>query len=607
MKTAIQKKEQNATLNASKKQTRPPMNTVGLESDDRASIREILSEQTLQPKLKISQPNDKYEQEADRVADEVMRMPEPKLQSQSEPEEEEETLQTKPVADQITPLVQRQEESNEEEGEILQSKSKSNETVAATPSLESQINSLKGGGQPLDPPVRSFFEPRFGADFGQVRVHADDRGDRATQSVNARAFALGNDIAFQKEEYRPGSREGRELLAHELTHVIQQGGLASSHQLPATTGAPWPFQQTALNGNTSVKKHKLNQTIQHFTSSSAIIQRTTSKNGFIEWIDPSGRKSSTWLHIGSRADWLTILPGAGAFGIRDYVLMFLIAAKAQIADEKSSLVIKGNTFNLRLKDDSRPNEHDIMEFMRALYSTSGNLELEENLLALAIATDYRGDITREILGELIAKYQPRILSERAGPLAPKPGISNLGESAEKLAEAGGSNVRDTMVTSAFSSFIATESVMKAIASEADYTDFKTRACALAERSGVIIRSAKRASDAAIESRKGVIDCIVDTAIDLIPMPDISSTLVKKAVDTVLGFISGPIKEELSSIISFDSLDKQINEMTNFAEEWPGQLVMNELLERELNKAQRYKVISDMLIISKFFRDKADQE
>ena len=75
MKTSIQKKEQNTTLNASKKQTRPPMNTVGLDSDDRASIREILSKQALQPKLKISQPNDKYEQEADRVAEQVMRMP----------------------------------------------------------------------------------------------------------------------------------------------------------------------------------------------------------------------------------------------------------------------------------------------------------------------------------------------------------------------------------------------------------------------------------------------------------------------------------------------------------------------------------------------------
>ena len=87
MKTSIQKKEQNATLNASKKQTRPPMNTVGLDSDDHASIREILSKQALQPKLKISQPNDKYEQEADRIVktqEAIVDNPETRFQRKSE-------------------------------------------------------------------------------------------------------------------------------------------------------------------------------------------------------------------------------------------------------------------------------------------------------------------------------------------------------------------------------------------------------------------------------------------------------------------------------------------------------------------------------------------
>ncbi len=161
--------------------------------------------QFIQAKLKIGQPGDKYEQEADRVADQVMEMPDPKLQRQSVNEEEEETVQAKPLADQITPLVQRQEEASEEEeepvqakfkdGEMLQrmcpeceegtaqrqpmeeekeelqAKTKPGETLAVTPSLESRINSLKGGGQPLPRSIRTFFEPRSGHDFSQVPVH----------------------------------------------------------------------------------------------------------------------------------------------------------------------------------------------------------------------------------------------------------------------------------------------------------------------------------------------------------------------------------------------------------------------------------------------------
>ncbi|MBW2635956.1 MAG: DUF4157 domain-containing protein [Deltaproteobacteria bacterium] len=119
MKTSIQKKEQNATLNASKKQTRPPMNTVGLDSDDHASIREILSKQALQPKLKISQPNDKYEQEADRIAEMVLRMPEADVQRKptspiaTGPSCKEELIQKYPLSKQIVPVVQRQPEEIE--------------------------------------------------------------------------------------------------------------------------------------------------------------------------------------------------------------------------------------------------------------------------------------------------------------------------------------------------------------------------------------------------------------------------------------------------------------------------------------------------------------
>ena len=211
----------------------------------RAQIRQVLRSPQLQAKLAIGQPYDKYEQEADRVAEEVMRMPEQGLQRQVEPEEEEEeTLQTKPIGDQITPLVQRQVEPEEEEEpiqaqffsdessivqrqedkeeELVQPKAGHNRMPAVTPNLESRIQSLRRGGHPLPKETRDFFEPRFGRDFGGVRIHTDSNANQLARSINARAFTRGSDIVCGRGEYRPESFRGRRLLGHELTHVVQQ-------------------------------------------------------------------------------------------------------------------------------------------------------------------------------------------------------------------------------------------------------------------------------------------------------------------------------------------------------------------------------------------------
>jgi uncharacterized protein DUF4157/lysine-specific metallo-endopeptidase family protein len=187
------------------------------------AVQRLIKSGTLQAKLKIGQPGDKYEQEADRVADAVMRMPEPGVQRQVEPEEEEEeSLQAKPIANQITPLVQvqRQEEpEEEEEGETIQTKPLAGQNFEVAPGVENNINANRGSGQPLSANERSFFEPRFGRDFSQVRVHTDAK---AARMVNAQAFTIGQNIVFGESQYMPNSTRGRKLLAHELTHVIQQ-------------------------------------------------------------------------------------------------------------------------------------------------------------------------------------------------------------------------------------------------------------------------------------------------------------------------------------------------------------------------------------------------
>lgn len=227
------------------------------------AVQKLFDNGTIQAKLTIGQPNDKYEQEADRVADQVMRMSEPKgslvdgnssmVQRQAScpgcPDREE--IQTKSLADQITSLVQRQvgpeeeeepiqtkliqrqeneeeevqakiQRQTEEEEEPLQAKQANNQIPAVTPTIESGINSIRGGGQPLPESTRSYFEPRFGKDFSQVRVHTDSKADEASKSVNAKAFTTGKNVVFGAGQYSPGTSTGKSLLAHELVHVVQQ-------------------------------------------------------------------------------------------------------------------------------------------------------------------------------------------------------------------------------------------------------------------------------------------------------------------------------------------------------------------------------------------------
>ncbi len=147
----------------------------------------------------------------------------PLIQRQVEPEEEEEeTLQTKLIAGQIMPLVQRQVGPEEEEEELIQTKQVDGQTHPVSPGLKARIHNLRGSGQPLSKSVRDFFEPRFGYDFSQVRVHTDTRATEAAQAVNGRAFTVGRDVVFGTGQYTPIAAEGKRLLAHELTHIVQQ-------------------------------------------------------------------------------------------------------------------------------------------------------------------------------------------------------------------------------------------------------------------------------------------------------------------------------------------------------------------------------------------------
>jgi len=164
----------------------------------------------VQAKLKIGQPDDEYEREADRVADQLMRMPEPRLQRQIEPEEDED-----------------EEELPIQFKHSVRPPSAQDELMAtANDSLVSQA--LDSPGRPLGAEMRAFFEPRFGCDLSQVRVHTDGRAAESTRAVNARAYTVGRDVVFGAGQYAPGTHTGKNLLAHELIHVVQQKAGSSS-------------------------------------------------------------------------------------------------------------------------------------------------------------------------------------------------------------------------------------------------------------------------------------------------------------------------------------------------------------------------------------------
>ena len=156
------------------------------------NVQKLFETTGIQAKLHLSQANDPFEQEAQRVADELIFRENSQVQQQS------------PIA------IQRRSSSQSDS---------SNEITSAT---EASINALGGKGTSLSSEVRSFFEPKFGLDFSNVRVHTDASANSLAQSINARAFTKGNDIVFNSGEYAPNTTEGKKLLGHELTHVVQQ-------------------------------------------------------------------------------------------------------------------------------------------------------------------------------------------------------------------------------------------------------------------------------------------------------------------------------------------------------------------------------------------------
>ncbi len=174
----------------------------------------------IQAKLKIGQPNDQYEQEADKVADRIMNMSKtnnPSIQRKCADCEEDE-LQMKPLSSSQSPSA----------------------------AISKSVASSKGSGQELDKPTQSLMSKGIGADFSTVKIHTDAKAIQMNRQLGAKAFTNGNDIYFNQGQYNPATAEGKQLLAHELVHTVQQG--ASSNKIQRKLSVEDDYPEAYVKG-----------------------------------------------------------------------------------------------------------------------------------------------------------------------------------------------------------------------------------------------------------------------------------------------------------------------------------------------------------------------
>lgn len=177
---------------------------MALSSLGNSSIQRMLEGSFIQPKLEVSSPGDRYEQQADRIAEQVVGGGQPN--------------------------------AGAVKIDKVQAKGGTGGTVPKE--TEAGIKGLKGKGMAIEKPLREFFEPRMGVDLSNVRVHTGSQANKLAGTLNARAFTHGNDIVFKDGEYKPGTNEGKKLLAHELVHTVQQGGGVKREVVQRTTHGP---------------------------------------------------------------------------------------------------------------------------------------------------------------------------------------------------------------------------------------------------------------------------------------------------------------------------------------------------------------------------------
>lgn len=235
-----------------------------------------------QAKLNIGQPGDKYEQEADAMADAI-------VSNQKTPD-----IQSKEISS-----IQKMEEEEEsvqmmeEEEEELQMKSETSNRNSGNTQLSDQLNQSKGSGSTLSDNVRSEMESSFGVNFSQVKIHTNSSAIQMNKNIGAQAFTHGSDVYFNEGKYNPTSFQGKKLLAHELTHVVQQRGGAKSIQRQQ---APEVSEQAQEDSRTLFHQADEAYRNEEYERAIMLFQQLLHSPGFIN--ETVERKSSIAYNIG---------------------------------------------------------------------------------------------------------------------------------------------------------------------------------------------------------------------------------------------------------------------------------------------------------------------
>jgi peptidoglycan hydrolase-like protein with peptidoglycan-binding domain len=236
----------------------------------------------VQAKLNVGEPGDRYEVEADNIAEKVVNQSQTvshgffdSANSSQVQRNSIQTLQEKPLAESITPFVQKKEDEEEDRiqkqpleliDEAMQMKSiereedkpvqkagvgllsESGGQAEVSSTIEKKLQNGSQSGAKMDPAIQSEMENGFGADFSQVSIHSDTEAVQMSQELGAQAFTHGKDVYFNKRKYNPSSNEGKHLLAHELTHTIQQTGMVPVN-LQFTIGDGHDLQSARFSGD----------------------------------------------------------------------------------------------------------------------------------------------------------------------------------------------------------------------------------------------------------------------------------------------------------------------------------------------------------------------
>lgn len=284
--------------------------------------------------------------------------------------------------------------------------------------VEGRIRSKQGTGRPIDAATRAAFEPALGADLGSVRVHDDAEAGRISRSISARAFTVDRDIFFAPGEHRPGSADGRRLLAHELGHVAQSGGLDRAG----------PADATRVRRATAPVIRRDRATL------ATALENVTGKDLVADMSDAQVDATETWLAANQahRAQIKSVLH----FGIRSQARKDSNKAKRVVVRKKLlEFLVAGGSFAdaQTLKGQLVGQSDAVIGDLRPVQSATGTMTLEARLGGLAVPPENVGltqdqvDLIRDVFDDVMGKVvydstaAPMELIERAraaGPTAP---------------------------------------------------------------------------------------------------------------------------------------------------------------------------------------------